>query len=103
MLTIAQINTINRARDVLERLQKKASESDQKPFTEGQLAEACMAAELALFNVLNLAGDIPDEHLFNRKGNTNDSGNGNANGADGALLGPLRKVLDSATPGGTVA
>ena len=100
MLTAAQINTLNRARDVLERIQKKAGERDQKPFSEGQLAEACTAAELALFNVLNLAGDVPDEQLFNRKGNHGDS---SSNGADGEIPSPLSEVLDQLAPGGPVA
>jgi hypothetical protein len=64
MITPAQTKVLNRARDVLESLQEKATDADG--FRDGRVAEAAAAAELALFNVLNLT-NVPDMDLFNRR------------------------------------
>lgn len=66
MLTSAQIKQLNRARDVCAAIGERAHTEEGKRFAKGQLAEACMAAELAIFNVLNLA-DVPEDDLHNRK------------------------------------
>jgi len=59
MLTRAQIAILNRARATLDDVQRKLS--TQEGFNEGRLAEACEAADTAVFNVINVASVYFDE------------------------------------------
>lgn len=92
MISAAHSKILNRARDVLESLQEKATDGDG--FKDGRLAEAAANAELALFNVLNIA-EAPDMDLFNRRASEIER----LQAAAAALRNPLDGVMESAQPG----
>jgi hypothetical protein len=69
MLTVQHVRTINKTRDLLEKLEARCA--DHEEFRKGKLAEACKTAELALFNVLSIVSayeeTLEESALFNEK------------------------------------